>query len=59
MSSLKASSTSSQNELNTSISLGISIFPDDGDNKKDLLIHADNAMYEVKKNGGNGFGFYY
>lgn len=57
MSSLKASSTSSQNMLNTSISLGISIFPDDGDNKKDLLIHADTAMYEVKKSGGNGFGF--
>ena len=57
MGSLQASRTSSQDELNTSISLGISIFPDDGDNKKDLLIHADNAMYEVKRNGGNGFRF--
>ena len=57
MSSLKTPVNFKQNSLNISISLGISIYPDDADNKKDLLFCADNAMYEVKRHGGNGFKF--
>jgi diguanylate cyclase (GGDEF)-like protein/PAS domain S-box-containing protein len=39
-------------------SIGISIYPDDGDNAEDLLKYADNAMYKAKENGRNSFEFY-
>lgn len=41
-------------ELNVTASMGISIFPDDGEDVDDLLHHADSAMYRVKKAGRNG-----
>jgi diguanylate cyclase (GGDEF)-like protein len=36
-------------------SLGLSVFPDDSDNPEELLKKADNAMYDVKKAGGNDY----
>ncbi|MBF0540610.1 MAG: diguanylate cyclase [Nitrospirae bacterium] len=39
-------------------SVGISIYPDDGDNEEELIKKADNSMYEVKKRGKNNFKFY-
>lgn len=39
-------------------SIGICIYPDDGDNAEKLLHGADTAMYEVKRNGKNNYGFY-
>jgi diguanylate cyclase (GGDEF)-like protein/PAS domain S-box-containing protein len=41
-----------------SASVGITIFPHDGDNLKQLIRNADLAMYESKKNGRNQFTFY-
>lgn len=41
-----------------SLSIGISIFPDDGKDSEDLIKHADAAMYEVKENGRNGSKLY-
>lgn len=46
------------NELFVTPSIGISIFPDDGDNIDTLLKHADIAMYHAKQHGRNGFEFY-
>lgn len=43
-------------EMTTSI--GISIYPYDGDNVDDLLRNADLAMYKAKQQGGNQFQFY-
>lgn len=37
------------------ISIGISIFPDSGNNIDDLINNADKAMYEVKNKGKNGY----
>ncbi len=37
--------------LNISISGGISTFPEDGDNEKDLLYCADMALYKAKQEG--------
>lgn len=39
-------------------SLGISIFPEDADNKNDLIMYADDAMYYIKENGKNGYYFH-
>lgn len=39
------------------VSIGISIFPDDGTDLESLLKHADTAMYRAKQ-GGSRFEFY-
>lgn len=39
-------------------SIGIAIFPQDGQNAETLLQHADTAMYEAKKSGGNSYHFF-
>lgn len=45
-------------EYRAHICMGISTFPKDGDNYDKLFKNADAAMYVVKKNGKDGFGFY-
>jgi len=44
--------------LYLSCSIGISIYPDDATNYKDLLKYADAAMYKAKEEGRNNFQFY-
>ncbi len=39
-------------------SIGVSIYPDDGDNVEDLLKNADVAMYQAKDAGRDGVRFY-
>ncbi len=39
-------------------SIGISLYPQDADNEKDLLKYADTAMYIAKGNGRNSIQFY-
>ena len=39
-------------------SAGIAVYPDDAQDAKDLLVHADLALYSAKKQGGNGFSFF-
>ena len=39
-------------------SVGISIYPQDADNEKNLLKYADTAMYRAKESGRNNFQFY-
>nr|WP_284694437.1 EAL domain-containing protein [Geomonas sp. Red32] len=46
----------SQAAVNTSI--GISIYPDDGNDYLELLKCADIAMYHAKKTGGSNFAFF-
>jgi len=46
------------NEIVMSASIGIALFPGDGDNVIDLIRNADAAMYHAKQNGGNTYGFY-
>jgi diguanylate cyclase (GGDEF)-like protein/PAS domain S-box-containing protein len=41
------------------ISIGIAFFPDDGNDGSTLLRHADRAMHEAKKQGGNRYVFYH
>jgi len=44
--------------INLTASLGISIYPEDGDDIDTLLKNADTAMYEAKDNGRNSFQFF-
>lgn len=45
-------------QLVTSISIGIALFPEDGEDFETLLTHADMAMYQAKAAGRNGFCFF-
>ncbi|TSA18433.1 MAG: EAL domain-containing protein [Betaproteobacteria bacterium] len=44
--------------LSAKASIGISVFPRDGDNAEDLIRHADAAMYSAKDNGRGHSRFY-
>ncbi len=44
-----------QRSLVITVSIGIAIFPDDGDDTSILLRHADMAMYRAKSEGRNTF----
>jgi diguanylate cyclase (GGDEF)-like protein/PAS domain S-box-containing protein len=44
--------------LQLSFSLGIAVYPEDGESYAELLKHADEAMYQAKKNGRNTFELY-
>ncbi|UCC55930.1 MAG: EAL domain-containing protein [Gammaproteobacteria bacterium] len=45
-------------EVFLSASIGISMHPQDGDDVTALMKHADVAMFEAKKDGGNRYQFY-
>ncbi len=44
--------------LQISPSIGIAIYPEDGEDAMSILQHADMAMYETKHKGKNGSSFY-
>lgn len=45
-------------EMFVSFSIGIAVFPHNGENATSLLKNADTAMYHAKRNGRNNFQFY-
>lgn len=45
-------------EYQVGASLGVALFPDDGDDAQSLLKHADVAMYAAKDRGRNNFQFF-
>ena len=47
-----------EHELHCTLSLGIALYPVDGDNLEALSICADTAMYRAKQGGRNGFCFF-
>ncbi len=56
--SLNAPFLLEEQELYISGSLGIALFPYDGENAATLLQHADTAMYRAKQQGRNNYQFY-
>ncbi|TNF91794.1 MAG: diguanylate cyclase [Gammaproteobacteria bacterium] len=45
-------------EATVSTSIGISVYPEDGDDPSELLKNADLAMYRAKADGRNGYQFF-
>ena len=45
-------------KIDIGCSIGISVFPENGETLSDLLSSADNAMYFRKKSGKNNFSFF-
>jgi diguanylate cyclase (GGDEF)-like protein/PAS domain S-box-containing protein len=48
----------SGHNISTTVSIGVSIFPDDGGDTDELLKNADIAMYKAKEAGKNNCQFY-
>jgi diguanylate cyclase (GGDEF)-like protein/PAS domain S-box-containing protein len=46
------------NDIEVTTSIGISVFPEDGDDSESLIAHADAAMYQAKGNGRNNYQFF-
>ena len=47
-----------ENEVYIKTSIGISLFPDDGDTTETLIKNADTAMYKSKEISGNSYHFF-
>ncbi|MGF1606207.1 MAG: putative bifunctional diguanylate cyclase/phosphodiesterase [Rhodothalassiaceae bacterium] len=45
-------------ETGISVAIGISVFPDDGDDESVLLAHAESALKRAKADGGSAFRFF-
>ena len=55
---LAAPHSISGNELQLTASIGISVYPDDGEDAETLIRCADTAMYQAKKKGRNNYRFF-
>ncbi|MFO7602606.1 MAG: EAL domain-containing protein [Gammaproteobacteria bacterium] len=58
LNSLSAPITIAGEQIYSSASIGIALFPDDGQECDGLLKNADTAMYQAKAQGGNHYEFY-
>ena len=47
-----------EQQIHTTVSIGISLYPDDGKTLDELMQYADMAMYQVKNEGRNNYRFF-
>jgi len=50
--------TLKDNDFYVTASIGIAMYPEHGEDREELIKNADSAMYEVKREGKNGYRFY-
>jgi diguanylate cyclase (GGDEF)-like protein len=50
--------TVGEHELVVTASIGITLFPNDGNDTDVLIRHADRAMYEAKQQGRDTYRFF-
>lgn len=55
---LNASIQLNEHTIHPAASIGISMYPEDGNNAEDLIRHADIAMYTAKAAGSNQWAFF-
>ena len=58
LSAFKAPFSIKEKSITLSASIGISIFPDNGETVEDILVNADLSMYHSKDTGKNSFAFF-
>lgn len=58
MESLNTAFTVENHKVFVTASTGIATYPDSGDNKEELIKHADLALYKAKETGRNIYQFY-
>lgn len=58
MNTIKEAFLIDDNVLHVAMSVGVSVYPDDGDSAETLLKNADAAMYKAKESGKNTYCFY-
>jgi diguanylate cyclase (GGDEF)-like protein/PAS domain S-box-containing protein len=58
LTALAASYTCDPYDLRVTASIGVSTYPEDGEDAETLLVNADTAMYQAKKNGPNNYQFF-
>ena len=56
--SLSAPHSIGGHDLQINASIGVSVYPEDGENAEALIKSADMAMYHAKENGRNNFQFF-
>jgi signal transduction histidine kinase len=47
-----------RHQFDLTVSIGIAVYPEDGDDARTLIEHADTAMYHAKNQEGNSFQFF-
>jgi len=50
--------TVEEHELHVTASIGVSVYPDDGNDAETLVKNADTAMYQAKEKGRRGYQFF-
>ncbi len=58
LAALKAPFNIEGNEIFIGVSIGIALYPEDGESRETLVKHADIAMYHAKDHGRNNFKFF-
>ena len=58
LAALAAPHTIGQHSLHVTVSMGLSTYPEDGDNAEALIKNADSAMYQAKEKSPNNYQFF-
>src|SRR3984893_16394890 len=58
LAALSSAHTVDETKLHITLSIGLSTYPEDGEDAETLIKNADTAMYQAKEKGRNNYQFY-